>query len=58
MGWGGGGRGGVARSHVREQHPKKEGRASRITFPRSLGEQGARFSLLLVANSKRINLTV
>lgn len=57
MGWGGG-RGGVARSHVREQHPKKEGRASRITFPRSLGEQGARFSLLLVANSKRINLTV
>ena len=60
MGGGGEGRGGVARSHMREQHPKEEGTASdaELLVARSLGEQGARFSLLLVANSKRINLTV
>jgi len=55
-----GGGGWFARSHMREQQPKGEGRASdaELLVARSLGEQGVRFSLLLVANSKCINLTV
>ena len=58
--WGGGGV--VARSHMREQHPKGEGRASdaELLVARLLRELALRvgFVLLLVANSKRINLTV
>ena len=58
----GGGGGGVARSHMREQHPKGEGRASdaELLVARLLRELALRvgFVLLLVANSKRINLTV
>lgn len=53
---------GVARSHMREQHPKGEGRASdaELLVARLLRELALRvgFVLLLVANSKRINLTV
>ena len=60
--WGGGGGGVVARSHMREQHPKGEGRASdaELLVARLLRELALRvgFVLLLVANSKRINLTV
>lgn len=52
----------VARTHMREQHPKGEGRASdaELLVARLLGELALRlgFVLLLVANSKRINLTV
>ena len=59
---GGGGGGVVARSHMREQHPKGEGRASdaELLVARLLRELALRvgFVLLLVANSKRINLTV
>ena len=59
---GGGGGEGVARSHMREQHPKGEGRASdaELLVARLLRELALRvsFVLLLVANSKRINLTV
>ena len=59
--WGGGG-GVVARSHMREQHPKGEGRASdaELLVARLLRELALRvgFVLLLVVNSKRINLTV
>ena len=58
-GWGGGV---VARSHMCEQHPKGEGRASdaELLVARLLRELALRvgFVLLLVANSKRINLTV
>ena len=58
----GGGGGVVARSHMREQHPKGEGRASdaELLVARLLRELALRvgFVLLLVANSKRINLTV
>ena len=61
-GGGGGGGGVVARSHMREQHPKGEGRASdaELLVARLLRELALRvgFVLLLVANSKRINLTV
>ena len=60
---GGGGGEGVARSHMREQHPPKgEGRASDVELlvARLLRELALRvgFVLLLVANSKGINLTV
>ena len=59
---GGGGGEGVARSHMREQHPKGEGRASdaELLVARLLRELALRvgFVLLLVANSKGINLTV
>ena len=58
----GGGGGVVARSHMREQHPKGEGRASdaELLVARLLRELALRvgFVLLLVANSTRINLTV
>ena len=47
---------------MREQHPKGEGRASdaELLVARLLRELALRegFVLLLVANSKRINLTV